>query len=156
MFEKIAMKKFGTLITTIATATLLTSCGGGSNTTTGSGGAPELSKQCTVSQIQPSVTSGTLSKNSDALSVNFNLNLAENLAIDIYSNIENSAADDWIEAPYYITTLAKGNHAITMNYDLNSPKKTAGDRYTKLNITVRLPENKACVANMPVNITLGK
>lgn len=150
------MNKFNRNLITLTAITLLAACGGGGDTTTGTGGAPTLSKQCSVSQIQPSVASGTLSKSSDKLSVNFNLNLVENLAIDIYSNVENSAADDWIEAPYYIKTLAKGNHAITMDYDLNSPKKTAGDRYTKLNITVRLPGNKACVGNLPVNITLGK
>ncbi len=130
-------------------------CGGG-ETTTGGAGAPLLTSKCSINDL--SVSSGTqasLTKSSSQLSVNLNLVLQGPNNIDITTNFENAGADDWIEGYPYVQDLGGGNHAITLTYDLNSPKKNSADRYTKLSVTARMPGNEACIANLPVNITLN-
>lgn len=149
------MKNISHILLLSCLTTMLSACGGGGDTATGTGGAPVITGKCQISQVQPSMTTGTLSKSNGKLSTNFNLNLAEATSIDITSNFENTDADDWIEAPNYISNLGKGSHSMVLNYDLNSTKKDVADRFNKLNITVTLPENEACVANVPVNITLN-
>jgi len=133
---------------------ILSACGGG-GTTTGAGGAPRLSNLCSISNLNlSSGSSATLSKSSSTLTASFNLSLVESLAIRITSNLENNTADDWIEAFPFSNSYSAGSHTAVLSYDLNSPKKSTVDRYTKLNVTVLLPNGGACVANIATNITL--
>ena len=134
---------------------VLTACGGGGDTTTGGAGAPLLTNKCEIQNM--SISSGniaTLNKSSDQLSTNLILRLQQPLMVDITTNFESSAADDWIEGYPYQQSLQAGDHMITLTYDLQSPQKKTGDRYTKLSVTARLPNDEACVANMPVSILL--
>lgn len=148
VFKKMNVVKFSLSLS----VGLLSACGGGG---TESGGAPTISAKCNVSSVQVSSgSSATLSKAADSLSVDFSLDLQENVSITTSSNFENNNADDWIEGVPINRALAAGNHAIRIVYDLNSPKKTTADRYTKLSISVLLPNNESCVSNQTVNISL--
>lgn len=133
----------------------LYACGGGGDTTTGSGGAPVMSNKCSISELMPSSgTQATLSKSVDQLTATFMLTMNEISNIETSSNFENSNADDWIEGVPINDNLSVGNHAMEVVYDLNSPSKSTADLYTKLSVTVNLPNNEACVATQTVNITL--
>jgi predicted small secreted protein len=143
------------LILSVIASLFLAACGGG-DTTTGAGGAPRLSNLCSIDNLNlSSGTSATLSKSSSELTASFTLNLTESLAISTTSNLESVKADDWIEAYPFAKSFSAGSHNITLSYDLNSPKKTGSDRYTKLNVTVLLPGDAACVANIATNINLN-
>ncbi|MBX2869049.1 MAG: hypothetical protein KTR18_10255 [Acidiferrobacterales bacterium] len=135
---------------------VMTGCGGGGETTTGGAGAPLLTSKCTINNL--TVSSGTeasLNKATSQLSVDLTLTLQSASNVDITTNFENASADDWIEGYPFIQDLGGGDHAIALTFDLNSPEKNSADRYTKLSVTARLPGNEACVANLPVNITLN-
>jgi len=152
-YLKVRMKKqvfTGALITLLSIG--LTACGGGSS----SSGAPTASNKCSINNVAiSSGTNGTLSKASSSLNTSFQLVLTEPLAIQIISNFENVAANDWIEAFPFQRSFAAGTHNVSLNYDLNSPSRTTSDIYSKLNITASLPNNEACVFNQVTNITLN-
>ena len=148
------MKKLA--LFSIISLLMLTACGGGSDTTSGSGGAPELSDKCSIANVMPSSgTTATLTKSSSTLTTSMQITLQEATDLEITSNFENKDGNDWVEAYPFKQALGVGTHSITLRYDLNSPEKSVGDRYTKLHITAKLPDNKACVANLAVNITLN-
>ena len=145
-------------ILTAALATIfgLTACGGGDGTTAGGAGAPSLSSKCAITNLNVSSGSqATLTKSESSLSTSMTITMQQKLMVDITTNFESAAADDWIEGYPFVQELGAGNNPITLNYDLNSPSKSSGDRYTKLSVTARLPGNEACVANLPVNILLN-
>ena len=132
----------------------LSGCGG-SDTTTGGAGGPVLSNKCTISNLQASSgTSSTLNKSSSSLSASFVLNLTEPLMVDIRTDFESSAADDWIKGYPYVKSMNAGDNNLTVTYDLQSPMKDTADRYTKLSVTALLPGNEACKMTMPVDILL--
>lgn len=141
--------------TPVLSALMLAACGGGGNTTGGGAGSPTVSNKCAINNL--SLSSGTqasLNKSSDSLSASMNITMQETLMVDISTNFESSAADDWIEGYPYVEMLSAGNNSVTLVYDLNSPRKQTSDRYTKLTVLARLPGNEACVTNIPVNILL--
>lgn len=146
------MKKYSIhSILSAFTILCLSACGGGYSGSS----APTASNKCSIGNV--SISSGAsaeLSKSANTLSTNFVLNLSESNVVEIISSFENINANDWIEALPYKQTLQAGNQNIALQYDLNSPKKNVADRYTKLNITVVLPNNEACVVNQAVNILL--
>lgn len=134
----------------------ISACGGGSDTTTGSGGAPIVSNKCSITDLTlSSGTTATLSKSNDRLTAAFTLVMNESSTIETSSNFENANADDWIEGVPIIDSLSVGSHNMEIVFDLNSPSKSTADRYTKLSLTVNLPDNEACIASETVNITLN-
>jgi len=149
--------KLSQLLISLSVVSFLSACGGGgSSTTTGGAGAPNLTNRCSISQLSlSSGTTATLSKSSSSLRASMVLTLTEAATITITSNLENRAADDWIEAFPYSKALPVGSNSVTLNFDLNSPKKTTADSYTKFNVTAKFPDNTACVANLATNITLN-
>lgn len=147
-------KKF--LVTALTGVFGLTACGGGGGTTAGGAGAPALSSKCAITNLNVSSgTQATLTKSESSLSTSMTITMQQKLMVDITTNFESAAADDWIEGYPFIKELGQGGNPITLTYDLNSPRKNSGDRYTKLSVTARLPGNEACVANLPVNILLN-
>ncbi len=146
------MKSLAIVLSTL----ILAACGGGGNTTGGGAGSPAVSNKCTINNL--SLSSGTeasLTKAGDSLSASMNIVMRETLMVDVSTNFESSAADDWIEGYPYVEMLSAGNNPVTLVYDLNSPRKQTSDRYTKLTVLARLPGNEACVTNIPVNILLN-
>ena len=148
--------KLQQLLILVSVTATMSACGGGNNTTTGSGGAPTVSNKCSISGLTlSSGTNATLSKSSDQLTGVFTLIMNENSTIETSANLENAGADDWIEGVPINDNLSVGTHDLTVIFDLNSPSKSTADLYTKLALTVNLPNNEACVANQTINITLN-
>ncbi len=133
----------------------LLACGGDGDSSSNTG-SPSNTDDCSITSVSiSSGNSASLSKSSSQLTTQFQLNLRVPTSLEIVSNFENSAGDDWIEAVNFMQSYPAGSHNVTLQYDLNSPSKTAADRYTKFNITSELPGNKACVYNSIVDLRLN-
>jgi len=136
-------------------AILLAGCGGGGSDS-GGGGARKFSGLCELSDLSVSPgTSATLSKANGSLSAAATLTLRAAAPVRITSNFEAVGADDWIEGYPVNQSLSAGGNRISISFDLRSPMKSVADRYTKLTIIADLPNDEACLATLPVNITLN-
>ncbi|MGI9319049.1 MAG: hypothetical protein ACR2QW_17110, partial [bacterium] len=66
---------------------ILAACGGGSDTTSGGAGSPNLSNKCSISDLSlSSGTQATLTKSNGSLTTTMNIAMQESLMVDISTN----------------------------------------------------------------------